>query len=171
MFLNKNKNLKKHTPFFFYTKILGRGLGSTQSKGRTPNSWSTGACPCVLWSMTSKPFMSVHTGRLLPVSLSYGDASPSAAMETQQSVTPQDRTRDVVDNPTLIVQSLRHWTHGRWVETSFSWVETNKRRKWGEKYFHVHPTHQQNKSSSNERFKWTHFHQFVFLLLYYYCEL
>ena len=96
-------------------KILGRGLGSTQSKGRTPNSWSTGACPCGLWSMTSKPFMSVHTGRLLPTSLSYGDVSPSAAMETQQSVTPQDRTRDVVVNPTLIVQSLRHWTHGRWV--------------------------------------------------------
>ena len=96
---------------FFYTKILGRGLGSTQSKGRAPNSWSTGACPCGLWSMTSKPFMSVHTGRLLPTSLSYGDASPSAAMETQQSVTPQDRTRDVVDNPTLIVQSLCHWTH------------------------------------------------------------
>ena len=101
--------------FFFGKKILGRGLGSTQSKGRAPNSWSTGACPCGLWSMTSKPFMSVHTGRLLSVSLSYGDASPSAAMETQQSVTPQDRTRAVVDNPTLIVQSLRHWTHGRWV--------------------------------------------------------
>ena len=33
------------------------------------------------------PFMSVHTGRLLPVPLSYGDASPSAAIETQQSVT------------------------------------------------------------------------------------
>ena len=100
-----------HKPqFFFDTKILGRGLGSTQSKGRAPNSWSTGACPCGLWSMTSKPFLSVHTGRLLPASLSYGDASPSAAMETQQSVTPQDRTRDVVVNPTLIVQSLRHWT-------------------------------------------------------------
>ena len=93
-------------------------MGSTQSKGRAPNSWSTGACPCGLWSMTSKPFLSVHTGRLLPASLSYGDASPSAAMETQQSVTPQDRTRDVMDNPTLIVQSLHHWTHGRLVVRS-----------------------------------------------------
>ena len=60
--------------------------------------------------MTSKPFLSVHTGRLLSASLSYGDVSPSAAMETQQNVTPQDRTRDVVVNTTLIIQSLRYLT-------------------------------------------------------------
>ena len=109
--------------YFLVNKILGRGLGSTQSKGRAPNSWSTGACPCGLWSMTSKPFLSVHTGRLLPASLSYGDASPSAAMETQQSVTPQDRTRDVVVNPKLIVQSFRHWTHRRWVNITGFFLE------------------------------------------------
>ena len=112
---------------FFYNKILGRGSGSTQSKGRAPNSWSTGVCPCGLWSMTSKPFLSVHTRRLLPVSLSYWDASASAAMETQQSVTPQDRTRDVVVNLTLIVQSLCHWTHERrWVKLKLNW----KRMIW-----------------------------------------
>ena len=115
LYLKIDERKKGQKYIFFYNKFLGRGLGSTQSKGGAPNSWSIEVCLCGLWSMTSKPILSVHTGRLLTASLSYGDASPSAAMETQQSVTPQDRTRDAVVNPTLIVQSLRHWTHGRWV--------------------------------------------------------
>ena len=69
--------------------------------------------------MTSKPFLSVYTGRLFPASLRYRDVSQSAAMETQQSVTPQDQTRDVVVNLTLIVQSLRHGSHRRWVKLKF----------------------------------------------------